>query len=281
MLNPVSTASIAVTSSTSSFAVRWLDTNQPIVTGTATIDLFYTEHNPPTYRLGTVPETLTGTAIALGIRETDPTDSVLWDISEVPTGTYWVWSIMHEPPNELGFQQIFHFSPGTLTVVQAGDEEPPAIYITAPDTPFPYADTSFELKYDARDPHGSGSVKLEATTELDGSDLRLIADDLPAVRDGRYSWNTIELEKGEWMIRATIKDARGYERSVYARYFLLVEHFGDAGIREDAGPPGGGEACDCRATGSRDEISWPALLLAICAARFRRRAASAARSSPT
>lgn len=278
VLNPVSTASLSATS-TAGFTVRWLDTNQPIATGTATLDLYYTEHNPPTYRLGTVPETLTGTAIARGIREIDPADSVRWDLSAVPTGTYWIWSIMNEPPNELGFQQIFYFSPGTLTVVQPGDEEPPSIYITAPDTPFPYADTSFELRYDARDPHGTGRVKLEATNALDGSKLRLIAEDLPAIRGGRYTWNTTAIEKGEWMIRATIEDARGRTRSVYARYFLLIEHFGDtdAGVREDAG---GGEACGCEETRSRGPISSLALLLAICAARFRRRAASAARSSP-
>jgi hypothetical protein len=279
VLNPVGTAS----TSSSGYVIRWLDTNQPIVTGTATVDIYYAENNPPTYRLGTVPPTLTGTAIATGIRETDTTDELLWDLTNVPTGTYWIWSIVHEPPNELGFQQIFYFSPGTLTVVHPGDEAPPSIYLKAPDTPFRFADTKFEVEYIARDPHGTGKVKLEATLAQDGTGFQTIAEDLPAVTNGRFVWDTSNLERGDWTVRATISDARGMSRSVYARYFLLIEHFPDGGVA-DGGLVVEEDGCSC-ATSRRAKdqsglwlvLSLLALLRANGASGSRRRGSSAAK----
>ncbi|MCK6545034.1 hypothetical protein L6R52_04145 [Myxococcota bacterium] len=221
-----------------SFTFLWMDSDRPVPTGTTTIDFYYTAVNPPTFTAGEIPPTITGTAIVRGVWERDTTNQHTWDTSSVPTGNYWIWSFVDDPPGEVGAVEVLTFSPGLVSIQHPGDPVPPAVIVTKPDSPFRWADAYFDIGYSAYDPDGTGRVRLEATRELDGSNLVVIADDLPAVPNGRFFWETYDLAEDDWLVRATITDDRGYSFSAWSRYFVLVTHVSrpvpDAGIHADA-----------------------------------------------
>lgn len=267
-----------------SYMFRWFDTDRPVMTGTSVIEFRYTSDIPPTFTQGDVPLTLTGTVIAENILETDMTNAVVWDTTQVPTGTYWIWSWIHEPPTELNAIDIITFSPGVLTVAHPGDPVPPAVVVTKPDSAFRTADQYGDLGYSAFDPDGTGRVKLEATLKRDGTDLMLIADDLPAVADGMVRWDTADLPQGDYTIKATITDARGMSFSAFGRFYILVTHLrrvdagpADRGIEPDASPADAGEeedtgfvkkpapssGCTCVTREDRAASAWMIALLAI------------------
>ncbi len=221
-----------------SFTFHWIDSDRPLRTGTATIDISFIRQNPPTFPQGMIPAALTSTAIVQGVLETDTANSFTWDTSQVPTGTYWLWSIVHDPPGELNTVNIITLSPGVLTVVHGQDPVPPSVIISKPDSPFRWSDDHFPIGYNAFDPDGTGRVKLEASKKKDGTDFMLLADNLPAVSDGMFDWDTRGLDEADWTLRATITDARGMSFTAYGRYFLLVTHIPpapDSGVL-DTGP---------------------------------------------
>lgn len=276
-----------------SFTFTWADFDRSIPTGTATVDFYYVTARPPTFAAGTIPEPLDGTPIVTGIFEKDLANSHTWDTRNVPAGSYLIWSRVNEPPSEVYSPLIISYSPGVLTVAHPGDPVHPAVMVTTPDTPFRFADQSFEVRYAAFDPDGTGRVKLEAGTSLDGTGFTTLAEDLPASADGAFTWDTSGLAEADWTIRATITDGRGYTFTHYGRYFLLVTHLGprpDASV-PDAAPSDGSiipaydggeeptppkakaEGCRCRAEGRPTDgtAPWPALLLLLAARRRRGR----------
>lgn len=265
-----------------SFTFHWFDSNRPVATGTATVNIYYTRDIPPTFSQGVIPPTLTGTAVVTGILETDRTDAFTWDTRGVPSGTYWLWSRVVDPPNEPNQIDIITFSPGVLTVRHGSDPLAPAIVITSPNSPFRWADAQFVIEYDAFDPDGTGRVKLEAATEADLSDLFTIAEDLPASEAGQVIWDTSALPEADYTLRATITDARGRSFTAYARYYVLVTHItrpdagsgdqgatldgrtepGDAGVSAtDAGSAGGGGGCSAGGRGEARGARLALLLL--------------------
>jgi hypothetical protein len=226
-----------------SFTFLWMDSDRPVPTGTTTIDFFYTSENPPTFTAGEIPPTLTGTAIVRGLWEREATNQYTWDTSSVATGHYWIYSFVDDPPGEVGSVEVLTFSPGVVTIAHPGDPVPPAVIVTKPDSPFRWADAFFEIGYSAYDPDGTGRVRIEATRELDGSNLTVIADDLPAVPDGTFFWETYALAEDDWLVRVTITDGRGLSFSAWSRYFVLVTHVArptaDAGVVDAAVPDAG------------------------------------------
>lgn len=263
--NPLGCTETASTS----YRLEWIDTDMPIATGTATVDLHFVRENPPTFVRGTYPEVLAGTAIVSGIRETDRDNAYTWELRDVPTGAYWVWAIVHEPPNELGFQLVPALSPGILRVQHAGDPEPLCVYLKTPDTPFRFADRSYVVEYDANDPRGTARVKLEATLSRDGTELITIAEDLPAVPDGRFVWDTSTLELGDWTLRATVRDDSGQSFSSYARFFLQIQHFPDAGVIGST-PVDNDVGCRCTSDQLSEGSGWLFVALLLLT-RFRSR----------
>lgn len=268
------------------FTFTWIDSDQPIPTGTATIDFYYTARRPPTFQAGDLPELLEGEPIVLDIREADRTNSYTWDTSKVPAGSYLIWSRVNEPPEEMS-AEIISFSPGVLTIAHEGDELHPAVMLTTPDSPFRFADISYTVRWRAFDPDGSARLTLEAFQPGD-DDVYPIAEDLPAEAEGSVEWLTLDLPEGDYMIRAVITDARGLSFTNWSRYFLLVTHFGpprDAGVRNDAGAvaptpdagarPDAGEAeaeepgCGC--TGGPASAVPSSLMLVLLLALYRRR----------
>lgn len=267
-----------------SIEITWIDSDNPIPTGTATVNLFYTDAMPPTFEPGTRPDALIGTPMVSGIFEYDDTNSYTWDTSAVSAGTYWVWSLVEEPPEPMPSPQIIRFTEVPIVVAHGQDEVPPAVRITNPDNPFVWADQTVDLEYEAFDPSGTGRVRLEVGSTFDGSDFTVIAEDLPAVAEGSFTWDTSQLAEVDWTIRATIIDDRGFEITAYAQYFLLVTHLQapdagpstpDAGAAEDMGTPQAPDAgvdvdqgqkmmakegCSCTGSSQRPGLAWLMLL---------------------
>jgi MYXO-CTERM domain-containing protein len=279
------------------YPIRWVDSDVAIATGTATVDLMYTTRMPVTFPQGTIPPDLTGEPIVTGVREANRDNVFWWSTENVPSGTYFVWSRVNEPAIEMSLQLI-SFAPGALTVIRPGDEPTPAVTVAKPDSPFRFSDEQYTIEWCARDPSGGARVKLEATAYRDGSNLFLIAEDLPA-SDRRYDWNTRCLFEGDYAIKATISDPNGKTHEAWSRYFLLVTHpfaprdagglntgcTAEAGPGDDAGTAedaevsepdggaigdGGSEGCDCSSTSSASGAT-AAFLLAFGIVALRRR----------
>ncbi|WP_373048679.1 hypothetical protein [Vulgatibacter sp.] len=218
-----------------SFTFGWLDYDDAAETENTTIDFFFTAQMPPTYRMGGMPQGLDGTAIAKGVVELDPANEMVWDTSEVPTGSYFLFSLAHDPPFEM-----VAFSRGVVTVAHPGDPVPPAVLVAQPDGDSDVARGSYVIEWEAFDPDGTGTIRLEATTAIDGSERILVAEGLPAA-DGSYTWETTGLAKGDWMVKATLEDGRGLSHEAWGRFFVRVdEPLGTGGTGGSGGTGGVG-----------------------------------------
>ncbi len=275
------------TTADTDFVITWIDADRPIPTGTATVDLYYVEQMPPTFFLGAIPSTLTGTPIAQGIPEYDTTDELVWDTRALPSGTYWIWSRVNDPPEPIVSPIYISFSPAPINVQHAGDPIGPSIRITRPSTNISYSDDHYELRYETFAPNGPATVRLEAGTTLDGSDFTVIADGLAATSTGAFVWDTHDLPEMDWTVRAVITDDTG-SFTAYCKYFLLITHFipgRDAGVRDadprpDAGPglrdaavstspepSGAASGCGCSTCSRRRRSAGtPALVIGLLAA---------------
>jgi hypothetical protein len=219
----------------SEFEISWSDYDFPIATGTATVDLFFTRNNPPPYYRGQLPDGLEGSPVVLGIPEKDSTNLHVWNTSTVAAGTYWIWSRVNEPPGEMNSGLSFiEFSPGVVTVAHPGDQVPPAIVFTRPNTPVAIATEDYRIEYSVFDPDMSSHILIEAAPH-DTEDFILVYEGAATSSIGTVLWNTSQLSNGDWKLRAKIEDQRGLSFSGYSRYFVTVSHLlaSDAGV--DAG----------------------------------------------
>ena len=270
----------------------WIDADVPIPTGTATVDLFYTSRRPRTFAAGVIPDDLVGEPIVQGLRERDPNNRYEWDVSNVPSGSYHIWSRVNEPPSEDMSIQIIHFAPGIVTVAHPGDPVYPAVLATSPPNAFDFADASYEITYSAFDPDGTARVKIEAaqmTLSGEAGPYEVLVEGLPAVEDGRWTWSTGDVEEGDWLFRLTIEDDRGLSFTTFSEFFLLITHpFSrfDAGVSTDAGagdalpgstpqaPSGGSDGCRCISSTkppTAAALAWGLIAVSLLAARRRRR----------
>lgn len=247
------------------FTFTWVDFDASIPTGTATIDFHYSARRPPAFLRGDIHPQLEGDPIVQGIWEKDQDNTYTWDTSQVPAGSYYIWSIVTEPPEEIQSPQIVSFSPGVLTVAHPGDPLHPSVLLTTPESDFTFADTEHVVRWLTFDPDGSGRVRLEAGTSSMGEDLTVIAQDLEA-SVGEFAWNTTDFPDGDYQVRATITDARGLSFSTFSQFILQISHAPsstDAGITDrgvvstpDAGPvvdsgaPATPEPSSCRCAAS-------------------------------
>lgn len=236
----------------STFTITWLDYDRPIPTGTATIDWYYVTQNPKTYLIGATPEDLEGEAIVAGIAESDPSNVYTWDVSNVPSGSYFIWSKVTEPPEEMAVLQLYSFSQGVLTVHHSGDPVHPAVCFNKPDNPFTLVDETLELVLDSFDPDGTGRLRLELFSRDTPENLVTVFEDRASEPRFSYSLDTSVLEEGDYGLRLSIMDARGLGFSAYTRWFVRVTHRlsePDGGLPDvsvDAGgtPPDAGTPTD-------------------------------------
>jgi hypothetical protein len=243
-----------------SVMIHWQDCDCHIRTGTASIELHYVKDNTPTFIQGDRPPLLiqTSTTIMSGRKEYDLDNTFVWDTSHVPSGTYWIWSYVVDPPTEFGTISEIMFTKYPIIINHPPDAISPAVSITDPDSPIKFADDHFTVKYTACDPDPSAKVKLEYTLSHDGTDLHLLADDLPPYRCGDVDWIPLCIRpEGCLTFKASISDSRGMSFSSWGVYFLLITHLAppDAGcpFGEDGPPtPTAYEDKDCAVAGAPD-----------------------------
>ena len=256
------------------FTLEWSDYDGPSPTGTVTVNWFYTNKMPRTFQPGVIPDDLTGEVIVRGIDEADLTNRYVWNTSTVAPGSYFVWSLIDEPPEEMALLRVVAFARGVVTIAHPGDEVHPAVIISRPDSPYYLADESFRIEYEAFDPDGTATVTLEVSSSTLGENFEVLADALPAASKGEFIWDTKDLVEGDWTIRAKIVDQRGLTQLSYCRFFLRVQHnmqsldagtsqdsavanLADTGVQAlDSGTSIGGttdkdSACNCDTVGTR------------------------------
>lgn len=269
------------------FTVAWTDYDDLAETQDTLIDVFYTAEMPPTFRVGTSPDTLNGIAIAKEIPELDPVNALEWDVSAVPSGSYFIFTVAHDPPF-----RIAAFSRGVVTVAHEGDPVHPAVMLLQPDGIKDVGRGTYSIEWKAFDPDGTGTIRIEGTMNADGTGLRTIAEGLdPAA--GAYEWQTDGWERGDWMLRISLEDARGLSHTAWSRYFVRVADpipntggtggaagavgaggapGGDAGAGGGATPGGAGGARRDPGSGCAHVPALPSLLgLALAVAALRRR----------
>lgn len=231
------------------FVLTWSDADAPIPTGTATVDLFYTQQRPMTFVEGVIPDDLTGAPIVTGLLEADLDNRFVWDVTGVPAGSYHVWSRVNDPPDEEDALQIIHFAPGVVTVAHPGDPVHPAVLVTAPANLFEFADEEFVVRYRAFDPDGTGRVRIEGAwlPPDDQPVFEVLAENLPADADGSWLWPTATLAEGDWVVRVTVEDDRGLSFTTYAPTYLFITHPGSVPVGPDAGRLADGGAGDAAA----------------------------------
>lgn len=207
-----------------SFPFSWTDTNLFTPTGTITIDWFYTASMPPTFQIGATPADLEGRVIVRGVPETDPANRWVWNTATVAAGSYFLWSRVNDLPTEVSSIRINAFSPGVVTVAHPGDPVHPAIFLPQPDSPFTFADQSFKVEWQAFDPDGTATIRLELMRSRDVAGAILLTEGLAATATGSFVVDTRAEPEGDLIFRATIQDARGLSFVSYPRYLLRVLH---------------------------------------------------------
>ncbi len=226
------------------FLVKWLDAGPPPpVTGSAMVNLFYSSQIPHAFPLGIIPLTVTGTAIVRNLLEEIEPNELAWDVSNVPSGHYWIWSRVDDPPAEMSPQYI-RYSPAPVTVLHPGDVIGPAIALLKPQSEFSTADEFYTIDYESWDPTGTARIRFEASPDAFRREPMwfVIADNIQAQPKATIGWNTSVLDEGDYMLRATITDCNGRSFVGHSRYFVFVAHLDvpDAGPFEIGAPPDGG-----------------------------------------
>lgn len=217
--------------------IEWRDADSAAPSGPASIDFFATTVLPPTFVRNVFPPELEDRVVASGVSEPDLENTLVWDTSDVPTGVYWIYSHVMEPPEEMS-PELIGLSPVPIVVHHEDDPVPSAVAITRPNSPFAVGDQTYNVRYTALDATGTGRVRLEAKP-FNEDDWHLIAENLPASLDGSFQWNTAPLPQGDWVLRATLDDCTGRHVVAHTRFIFLISHPTgppmDAGADLDAG----------------------------------------------
>jgi hypothetical protein len=218
-----------------SYTFRWNDQDEAVASSEATADFFYTQKMPPPFAPGTLPAELEGTPIVRDVLVWDKTNAYSWDTRTVPSGSYFIWSVVREPDPRAVKQRIVSFSPGVVTVAHPGDPIAPAVVVVQPPDPFHWpASNEMHIGYRAFDPDGTATVRIEAGRWSDGNmTMNVLASGLPAVGEGVFKWDTTNVEEGDQVVRASIEDRRGLEFSAFDRYFRFINHPDPAAAKDD------------------------------------------------
>ena len=232
------------------FEVTWTDLDMVVPDGPATVDIFYSRVRPRTYAFGKTPEEIDGEPIVLGVPEEDLDNRYAWDTSGIEPGTYWIWSRVNEPPGEMEPRVFVSFSPGLLTIAHENDDVYPSIIVTRPNSSAAVAADEYEVQYTAFAATETAAVRIVAHPPGGGEPVEVGAD-LPAVSAGSVIWDTSALQEGDWVLEATVVDAKGNQFQTYGEHFLAVARVtsggpdqGDAGTDASSFDAGQGDEVD-------------------------------------
>ncbi len=249
------------------YTFRWADlgTGSALGSGMTTQRFYFGRAHVAPWYPWSPPPPPAGELIVDGIPDTDPANRYTWDTRAVPAGAYWLFSLADDPDLALP-DATLRFAPYPVVVARAGDPIAPTIVLLEPDNGYDHADDRFEIVWSAFDPDGTGRVTLEAASSTNAASRRSIARDLPAAA-GRHTWDTRDVPEGDYILEATLEDARGFRFSAFARYFLLVTRLPIDGLRPDAGVARDGSAVDAgpRDAGTGDASVEPAREAPACA----------------
>lgn len=272
-----------------SYILRWQD-NEMDETGR--FDFYYQPTNvPPNASL--MSGDLVGTPIPNGqqVVISDPQNDLVWDTSNVPAGSYYVYEITTD--TDMGVPPIHSMSKGAVTVRHPGDPLYPAVIVDEPNGIGDVVADGYALRWTA-----SGTAPLRADIywkipESDGP-MQLLVADVPmhdlgnGLHAGCYVWNLSGKAQGYYFVRVDVKDAQGLSHSAYSRASLTVYRdpnpvdagpvascpdwtSADAGVGGPDGGPGIDNPdppgpCDCRVGGRETPSPTAAALIAIGAA---------------
>ena len=245
-----------------SFTFSWQDNDADM---TANFSMYYQPVNlPPNGRVDQLDATPIPNGQAMPIM--DPDDSLTWDTSGVPAGSYFLFSITREDDPTL--PESFGASNGVVTVRHAGDPLFPAVIVTEPGAIAPPVGDGFAIRWEA-----SGDGPLTATVrgkprDAAGGYEDLIVD-MPLEADGAtqrgcYVWDLGLEPIGYYEVQVEVKDGAGRTHTAYPvnAITLLRDPAADAGPRPTCATPAepdagvddadGGVAADAAPGGSDD-----------------------------
>jgi hypothetical protein len=192
------------------FMITWIDSD---TNNDAAISLFYLSD----------PYDTGGTLIASRISEDEhgSSGSYIWDTAEIPEGIYYIRAVIDD-----GNQTSVDYSQGFITIEHSETfNEVPNILILTPEVGADLAHESYIIKWVDSDPDDDAKISLYHDSDQKGLDGVLIASDISENDETDYfTWDTKNLQEGEYYIYAVISDGvnpAGYD---YSNGFLRIDH---------------------------------------------------------
>ncbi len=198
-------------------ALQWVEPDVPSSFGTSMVELSVTQTS--TRPLYSRERPLAPWTRIHRVLDADPANRFVWRTSTVAQGHYFLWSYIEEPPQE-NADFVAHQAQFVITVERERPQGP-TVMLRRPAS-FSSAIGRYQLEYTACDPSGTARVRLEAAPERAPDDYRVLADNLPAVVDGTYVWDTRGYAQERWIVRARIYDECGFVFESHARAFVEV-----------------------------------------------------------
>jgi hypothetical protein len=140
-----------------------------------------------------------------------------WDLSDVPSGEYYVRAVLTDGPDV-----VSDYSDGTLTVEHGGGG--PDIIVLTPPEGGATADTSYEVTWESSGFSDSATVDLFYDTDtVPSTDLVEIATGL--ADDGSHTWDVSQVDEGYYYVYAVLQgDTVRAQTADYSQGTLAVDH---------------------------------------------------------
>ncbi len=190
--------------------ISWLDEDSD---DDADIDLYYTTVGPGT--------NVGGVGIVSNLSEDDETDSYFWNLPAFAAGTQvYVYAIIDDGTNV----PITVYNHNPITILGGGDNSPPAIIVTEPNS---LSETAvgniYNIGFDfANEENEIVTIRLYYDSDnIEGGETIIANIAYPAVArpaavSDTYAWNFSTIPAGLYYIKAEIEDAQGTIRYDYS-----------------------------------------------------------------
>jgi MYXO-CTERM domain-containing protein len=194
--------------------IRWTEPEVPSVFGESIVEIYTTTTSTRPLYFRERPRTTW--VLRHRVSDADPSNSFAWPTSGEAAGHYFFWSHIVEPAQE-NADYVAHQAGFVVSVRDEG----PTVMLDRPAS-FSASFGSYRVTYIACSTSTTARVRLDGAREEAPDTYFVLADDLPAVEDGTFDWNTRALTPGRWILRATITDGCGRGFTSHARGFVEV-----------------------------------------------------------